>query len=125
MAIWSALPAFCLAFSAARQMIKRGLDIILSMTAALTSNIVPQAAQLGDALWRWASRVALFGVGELGVALESLSAVANARSALPKDVDARIRWIASSSPARDLVGYGISEAYTEARRRAGLVAPAR
>ena len=91
------------------------------MTAALTSNIVPQAAQIGDALSRWASRVALFGVGDLSVALDSLSAAAGARSAMPRDLDNRIRWIASSSIARDLVGYGISDAYTEARRRAGLV----
>jgi tetratricopeptide (TPR) repeat protein len=98
---------------------------LTAMTAALTSNIVPQAAQLGDALWRWASRVALFGVGELGVALDGLAAAATGRPALPKDLEGRIRWIAGSSSARDLVGYSISEAYTEARRRAGLVGAAR
>jgi hypothetical protein len=142
--LWSAVAGFLACFSApwradgqdaqrlvaARNRIRPHVTATLSreltaMTAALTSNIVPQAAQLGDALWRWASRVALFGVGELGVALEGLSAVASGRSATPKELDARIRWIASSSPARDLVGYGVSEAYTEARRRAGLVTPAR
>jgi hypothetical protein len=142
--LWSAVAGFLACFStawraegqdaqrlvAARNRIRPHVTAILSqeltaMTAALTSNIVPQAAQLGDALWRWASRVALFGVGELGVALEGLSAVASGRAATPKEVDARIRWIANSNAARDLVGYGVSEAYTEARRRAGLVTPAR
>ncbi|MEO8178858.1 MAG: hypothetical protein ABI895_08500 [Deltaproteobacteria bacterium] len=142
--LWSAVAGFLACFStpwradaedaqrlvAARNRIRPHVTATLSqelnaMTAALTSNIVPQAAQLGDALWRWASRVALFGVGELGVALESLSAVASGRTGTPKDLDTRIRWIAGSSPARDLVGYGVSEAYTEARRRAGLVTPAR
>jgi len=138
--LWSAVAGFLACFSppwqaegqdaqrliAARNRIRPHVTATLSreltaMTAALTSNIVPQAAQVGDALWRWASRVALFGVGELGVAMEALWAVAQTRPAMPRDIDSRIRWIAGSSPARDLVGYGISEAYTEARRRAGLV----
>jgi hypothetical protein len=142
--LWSAVAGFLACFStpwraegqdaqrlvAARNRIRPHVTATLSreltaLTAALTSNIVPQAAQLGDALWRWASRVAFFGVGELAVALESLSAVAGTRAAMPRDLDSRVRWIASSSPARDLVGYSVSEAYTEARRRAGLVTPPR
>jgi len=142
--LWSAVAGFLACFCepwraegqdaqrlvAARNRIRPHVTATLShelsaMTAALTSNIVPQAAQLGDALWRWASRVALFGVAELAVALDSLSVVAGARPAMPKDLESRIRWIASSSPARDLVGYSVSEAYTEARRRAGLVTPPR
>jgi hypothetical protein len=142
--LWSAVAGFLACFSqpwraegqdaqrlvAARNRIRPHVTATLSreltaMTAALTSNIVPQAAQIGDALWRWASRVALFGVGELSVALESLSAASGARAGMPSEAESRIRWIAGSSPARDLVGYSISDAYTEARRRAGLVTPAR
>jgi tetratricopeptide (TPR) repeat protein len=142
--LWSAVAGFLACFSppwraegqdaqrlvAARNRIRPHVTATLNrelttMTAALTSNIVPQSAQLGDALWRWASRVALFGVGELGVALDGLAALAAGRPALPKDLEGRIRWIAASSSARDLVGYGISDAYTEARRRAGLVGGAR
>jgi hypothetical protein len=142
--LWSAVAGFLACFSppwraegqdaqrlvAARNRIRPHVTATLNreltaMTAALTSNIVPQAAQLGDALWRWASRVALFGVGELGVALDALAAAGTGRPALPKDLEGRIRWIAGSGSARDLVGYGVSEAYTEARRRAGLVGSAR
>jgi hypothetical protein len=141
--LWSALAGFLACFAppwkaegqdaqrliAARNRIRPHVTATLSreltaMTEALTANVVPQAAQLGDALWRWAARVALLGVGELGVALESLSA-AQGRPALPRDLEGRVRWIASSSSARDLVGYSVSEAYTEARRRAGLAAAAR
>jgi hypothetical protein len=38
----------------------------------------------------------------------------------PREWQARVRWIAGSTPARDLVSYGVSEAYIEARKRAGL-----
>ncbi len=136
--LWSAVAGFLACFAtpwraegqdaqrlvAARNRIRPHVTATLSreltaMTEALTSNIVPQAAQLADALWRWAARVALLGVGDLSVALESLSA-AQGRPQLPRDFEGRIRWIASSSSARDLVGYSVSDAYTEARRRAGL-----
>ena len=95
---------------------------LTALTSAITANIVPQAAQVGEALGRWASRVALFGVGDLGMALESLWAAAQLGPSMPKDVEGRIRWIASDATARDLVGYSVSEAHTEARRRAGLTA---
>jgi hypothetical protein len=93
---------------------------LYAMTSAITANIVPQTAEVGEALWRWAARVALLGVGEVGVAFQGLWAAANLGPALPSDVDGRVRWIASDRQARDLVGYGVSEAYIEARRRAGL-----
>jgi hypothetical protein len=94
---------------------------LMALTSALTANIMPQAAELGDALLRWASRVGLFGVGELSVALAGLWHIENAERLPPRDREARTHWIAASHAARDLVGYGISEAYIEARRRAGLV----
>jgi hypothetical protein len=91
-----------------------------AMTSAVTANIVPQAAHVSEALWRWAARVALLGVGEVGIAFQGLWAAADLGPALPSDVDGRVRWIANDRQARDLVGYGVSEAYIEARRRAGL-----
>jgi hypothetical protein len=75
---------------------------------------------LGDAISRWASRVALFGIGESSVAIEALWTAAHPDRAMPTDIEARVRWIAVNDHARDLVGYGISEAYIEARKRAGL-----
>lgn len=141
--LWSAVAGFLACFAppwkaegqdaqrlvAARNRIRPHVTATLSrelttMTEALTASVVPQAAQLGDSLSRWAARVALLGVGDLSVALESLSA-AQARPSMPRDFEGRVRWIATSSSARDLVGYSISEAYTEARRRAGLASAPR
>jgi len=55
------------------------------------------------------------------VALSSLWATSNPRLPLPRELESRVRWIAGSSQARDLLSYGIGEAYIEARRRAGLI----
>jgi predicted Zn-dependent protease len=93
---------------------------LIALTSALTANVLPQAAQLGHAIWQWASRVALLGVGPLGSALDALWAVANMGPAMPVQLESRIRWIANSALATDLVSFSVSESYIEARRRAGL-----
>jgi tetratricopeptide (TPR) repeat protein len=98
---------------------------LTALMAALTSNLVPQAAELGEAIWRWTTRVALLGVGDLGLALDSLWAAAERGPNMPRHVDARIGWIANDPHAGDLVRYSVSEAYIEARRRAGLTASPR
>lgn len=91
-----------------------------ALAAAVTANAVPQAAQLGDALWRWASRVALMATGDIGAALEAAWASSQPSQIMPRDSGARLRWLATHPQARDLVSFSVSEAYTEARRRAGL-----
>lgn len=90
--------------------------------AALMDEVLPRAGEVGAALFRWGTRVALLGVGDPVVALESLQAQ-DLRGPRPTDEAARMRWIAGHAEARDLVSYGISEAYIAARQRAGL-APA-
>lgn len=92
---------------------------LIALTSALSASVLPQAAVLGDAISRWASRVGLLAVGDPSIAVESLWTAANLGHAMPADLDTRVRWLAGSSHARDLVGYGISDAYMEALKRAG------
>jgi hypothetical protein len=89
--------------------------------ADLMDEVLPRAGDIGEALFRWGARVAMLGVGDPIVALESLQAQ-DARGPRPTDEAARMRWIAGHAEARDLVSYGISEAYIAARQRAGLAA---
>ncbi len=93
---------------------------LTQLISAMTANLVPQAAQVGEALWRWATRVALFGIGDPALALEGLWLCSSLGPVMPKELDSRVRWIANQPHARDLVGYGVSDAYIEARARAGL-----
>jgi hypothetical protein len=92
-----------------------------SRVADLMDEVLPRAGDIGEALFRWGTRVALLGVGDPIVALESLQAQ-DVRGTRPTDEAARMRWIAGHPEARDLVSYGISEAYIAARQRAGLAA---
>ena len=86
------------------------------------ADVLPHAAHLGGALCRWAARVALLGVGDPAIAFDALSG--HDPRALSSE-EARMRWIAGHPDARDLVSFGVSEAYIEARQRAGLGAAAR
>lgn len=90
--------------------------------ARLMADVLPHAAHLGGALCRWAARVALLGVGDPAIAFDALSG--HDPRALSSE-EARMRWIAGHPDARDLVSFGVSEAYIEARQRAGLGAAAR
>lgn len=102
------------------------LDPELAAAAAdLARSLLPRAAELPDAFSAWAARAALLGVGDLGVALDGVWSAAQRGAPRPADMDARVRWLATEPRARDLVWFGISDAYIEARRRAGLSSASR
>jgi hypothetical protein len=75
---------------------------------------------LGKLFYCWGSRVALLGVGEPRIALDSLWAASEQSGDPPSTLQGRARWIAASDEARDLIGFALSDDYSEARRRAGL-----
>lgn len=90
--------------------------------AALTPRVVDAADDIAEALRCWAARVAFSCVGDIAVALEALWAAAHPSSPWPRTEEAKIRWIAAHPQARDLVSFGVSEAYILSRVRAGLSA---
>jgi hypothetical protein len=95
---------------------------LLAQLPALAQELLPRASEVPRALRVWATRTALLAIGDPGVALDASWSAARAATALPGDEDGRMRWIATNPEAHDLVRYGVSEAYMQARRRAGLAA---
>lgn len=79
-----------------------------------------RASQLSAALHQLGNRTALLGVGDPYTAMQALSHLASTRQPIPERGDARMTWIIRNTEARDLAVYGVSPAYTQARRRAGL-----
>lgn len=94
----------------------------IARLAVLAPQVIDAAGDVVEALRTWSARVALLFVGDPAVALEALWAAAHPHSPGPRNEDARIRWIAGHAQARDLVSFGVSEAYIAARASAGLVA---
>ncbi len=80
----------------------------------------PQLGLLGGSVLAWANHTALLGIGDLGAALDALGYAQGPRGGDPPPASDRPNWIAKTPEAKDLVAFGVSDGYTEARSRLGL-----
>ncbi len=78
------------------------------------------AATLGPNALCWANRTALLALGDPNTALDAIAAAAGQAGGAPQDPAARATWIARTPEARDLVAFGVTDAFAEARARLGL-----
>jgi hypothetical protein len=78
------------------------------------------AATLGPSALCWGNRTALLALGDPNTALDAIAAAAGQASGAPQDPAARATWIARTPEARDLVAFGVTDAFAEARARLGL-----
>ena len=60
------------------------------------------------------------GLGDPNTALDAIAAAAGQAAGAPQDPAARATWIARTPEARDLVAFGVTDAFAEARARLGL-----
>jgi tetratricopeptide (TPR) repeat protein len=128
----AALAAACGRVQAA---LPRSLDpevgvLALEAAAALGT----QAPALGQAALAWADRVALLALGDPNAALDAIAgATSHGRASVgegsaartspptaPRDPAERATWIARTPEARDLVAFGVTDAFADARARLGL-----
>jgi tetratricopeptide (TPR) repeat protein len=78
------------------------------------------AATLGPNALCWGNRTALLALGDPNTALDAIAAAAGQAGGAPQDPAARATWIARTPEARDLVAFGVTDAFAEARARLGL-----
>jgi tetratricopeptide (TPR) repeat protein len=90
----------------------------LALEAAGAVDERPDA--LGAAALAWANRVALLAVGDPNVALDALARLGGLVDGAPRDVRERSAWVSRTPEARDLLVFGISDAFAQARSRLGL-----
>lgn len=90
----------------------------LALEAASAVDEHPDA--LGSAALAWANRVALLAVGDPNVALDALARLGGLVDGAPRDVRERSAWVSRTAEARDLLVFGISDAFAQARSRLGL-----
>jgi len=85
-------------------------------------------ATLGPAALAWANRVAFLALGDPNAALDAIASagapgaigVAGPAKVAPRDAKERAAWVARTPEARDLVAFGVTDAFAEARSRLGL-----
>jgi lipopolysaccharide biosynthesis regulator YciM len=101
-----------------------------ALALEIASNIGTRQATLGPAAIAWANRTALLALGDPQRALDAIAAsapvigAATARG-VPADPKDRAAWIGRTPEARDLIAFGVTEAFVEARARLGLDQSAR
>lgn len=94
-------------------------DPDLSLLAQeIIGSIGSRGSQVGLGLQQMGGRAALLAVGSPGVGLSALGQSGGA--VLPASGPERMRWIGRHPEARDLLVFSVSEAYSQARRRAGV-----
>ena len=95
----------------------------------VAGSIGTRQATLGPAALAWANRVAFLALGDPNAALDAIASagapgavgVAGPPKVAPREAKERAAWVALLPPeARDLVAFGVTDAFAEARARLGL-----
>jgi hypothetical protein len=74
---------------------------------------------LGAATIAWGNRVALLAMGDPTAALDAIATASGVKGGAPTDPKERATWISRAAEARDLVGFGVTDAFAESRSRLG------
>jgi hypothetical protein len=99
----------------------RNLDPDVGVIALeVAGGLGTMAATLGPNALCWANRTALLALGDPNAALDAIAVAAGQPGGAPQDPAARATWIARTAEARDLVSFGVTDAFAEARARLGL-----
>jgi predicted Zn-dependent protease len=83
--------------------------LALEASAALDG----RQATVGFAALAWANRAALLAVGDPNVALDAIAATAGLETGAPAEVRERAAWISRTPEARDLVAFGVTDAFAQ------------
>jgi tetratricopeptide (TPR) repeat protein len=98
----------------------RSLDPEVGVIALeVAGSLGTQAATLGPNALLWSDRVALLAMGDANAGLDAIATAAGQAGA-PQDPAERATWIARTPEARDMVAFGVTDAFADARARAGL-----
>ena len=80
----------------------------------------PHLATLGSSTIAWADRVALLAIGDPSGALDGVAWSLGMNDGAPKDADRRAAWVLHTAEVRDLLVFAVSDAFADARARAGI-----
>jgi tetratricopeptide (TPR) repeat protein len=94
--------------------------IALEVAGTLTATLGPHAAALGTSAMAWANRTALLAMGDPNAALDAIATAGGLGEGAPRDASERAAWLAKTPEARDLVAFGVTDAFAETRSRLGI-----
>jgi hypothetical protein len=104
-----------------RAVLPRNLDPDVGTIALeVAGSTAAHAALLGSAAVAWANRTALLATGDTNSALHAIAASGGIAGGAPADPEQRKVWLSRTAEARDLIAFGVSDAFVEARMKLGL-----
>jgi tetratricopeptide (TPR) repeat protein len=86
----------------------------------VAGNLGTQAPSLGAHALAWGNRVALLALGDATSSLDAIALAGGMAAGAPRDPKERATWIGRAPEARDLISFGVADAFAEARARLGL-----
>jgi uncharacterized protein HemY len=93
---------------------------VASLALEASTSVGAQPASVGSYALAWADRVALLALGDCNAALDAIAAAAGSAAGAPRDPKERSAWLARTPAARDLMAFAVSDAFAEARAKAGV-----
>jgi Tfp pilus assembly protein PilF len=97
------------------------LDQDVGMLALeVAGGIGTQPGTLGPAAVAWGDRVAFLALGDMNAALDAVAVATGSANGSPHEPGERGVWVAKTPAARDLIAFGVTDAFAEARARLGL-----
>ncbi len=94
-------------------------DLVM-MAMEISGAFGTQAATLGPSALAWGNRVALLAWGDPNAAIDAIAQAGGVAGGAPTDPKERTTFVTRTAEARDLVGFGVTDAFAEARARLGL-----
>jgi tetratricopeptide (TPR) repeat protein len=79
-----------------------------------------QATTLAANSLMWANRAALLATGNPNDAIDAVASAAGLANGAPRDPKERAAWLARTQEARDILIFGVTDAFAEARARLGI-----
>jgi hypothetical protein len=86
----------------------------------VSGTIGTQATTLAANSLLWANRTALLALGNPNDAIDAIASAGGLPGGAPRDPKERATWLARSQEARDVLAFGVTDAFAEARTRLGL-----
>lgn len=79
-----------------------------------------QATTLAANSLLWANRVALLALGTPNDAIDAIASAGGQAAGAPRDPKERAAWLGRTQEARDVLAFGVTDAFAEARSRLGV-----
>jgi tetratricopeptide (TPR) repeat protein len=86
----------------------------------VAASLGTQAATLGMNALFWGNRVSMLALGDATSLLDAIAVAGGLQGGAPRDPKERAAWIARTAEARDVIAFGVTEAFADARSRVGI-----